>query len=192
MDADRRRILEWLEAKAPALAPVYDGAVRMILEPEFPGRVHFIAHAMREIMNRLPDVYTDDDHTGQIKYRALVDDIAACWQEGRLPTYQCRIVVETLLRQHKVPSTKNRERAEQLFKATVSEVPSDYTNLADKWMKARRGGEEKAHVGDPEVPTSEGSLLEHFNDLETLLKTLSARSYEDMDRLDEILDTTHS
>lgn len=191
MDADRRRILEWLKANAPALALVYDGAVRMILEPEFPGRVHFIAHAMREIMNRLPDVYTDDN-TDRTEYRKLVDDIAACWKEGRLPTYRCRAVVETLLRQHKVPRIKNRERAEQLFKATVSEVPSDYTNLAVKWMKARRGGEEKAHVGDPEEPTSEGSLLEHFNDLETLLKTLSARSYEDMDRLDEILDTTHS
>lgn len=192
MDADRRRILEWLEANAPALVPVYDGAVRMILEPEFPGRVHFIAHAMREIMNRLPDAFTDDDHTGRVEYPELVGDIAACWKEGELPTDQCREAVETLLRQHKVPPTKNRERAEQLFKATISEVPSDYTKLAALWMETRQGGEKRAHISNHKKPTSEGSLPERFNDLETLLKTLSTRSYEDMDRIDEILDITHS
>ena len=111
MDADRRRILEWLEANAPALAPVYDGAVRMILEPEFPGRVHFIAHAMREIMNL--------------------------------------------------------------------------------WMEIQRGGERRAHV-NLKKPTPEGPLQERFKNLETLLKALSTRSYEDMDRIDEILDATYN
>lgn len=190
MDADRRRILEWLEANAPALAPVYDGAVRMILEPEFPGRVHFIAHAMREIMNRLPDAFTDDDHTGRVEYRELVDQISSCWEEGELPTDQCRKIVETLLRQHRVPPITNRERAEQLFKATISEIPSDYTKLVDLWMETRREIEKKVHVGKDSI--SEVTLAERFNNLKLILKTISTRPYEDMDRIDEILDTTHS
>ena len=143
-------------------------------------------------MNRLPDAFTKDAHTGRVEYRKFVDQISACWEEGEIPTDQCREIVETLLRRHRVPPITNRERAEQLFKATISEIPSNYTNLAARWMKTRRGGEEKAHVGNPKEPTSEGSLLKHFNDLETLLKALSTKSYEDMDRIDEILDTTHS
>lgn len=190
MEADRRHILEWLKSEVPALAPVYDGAVRMIREPDFPGRVHFIAHAMREIMNRLPDAFTKDAHTGRVEYSELVDDIAACWKEGELPTDQCREVVEILLRQHRVPPITNRERAEQLFKATISEMPSDYTKLVTLWMKTRRKIEKQVHVGKD--PISEGRLAERFNDLEWLLKTISTKPYEDMDRIDEILETTHS
>ena len=142
-------------------------------------------------MNRLPDAFTDDDHTGRVEYRKFVDQISSCWEEGELPTDQCREAVETLLRQHKVPPTKNRERAEQLFKATISEVPSDYTKLAALWMEIQRGGERRAHV-NLKKPTPEGPLQERFKNLETLLKALSTRSYEDMDRIDEILDTTHN
>ena len=142
-------------------------------------------------MNRLPDAFTDDDHTGRVEYRKFVDQISSCWEEGELPTDQCREAVETLLRQHKVPPTKNRERAEQLFKATISEVPSDYTNLAALWMEIQRGGERRAHV-NLKKPTPEGPLQERFKNLETLLKALSTRSHEDMDRIDEILDTTHN
>ena len=143
-------------------------------------------------MNRLPDAFTDDDHTGPTQYRKLVNDVDDCWKEGEPPTDQCREVVETLLRQHKDPTIRNREKAEQLFKATISEVPSDYTKLADLWMNTRRRGEEKAHVSDHKEPTSEELLPECFNDLEVILKALSTRSHEDMDRIDEILDTTHS
>ena len=81
MDADRRRILNWLKSKAPALAPVYEGAVRMVLDHEFPGRVRFVAHAVREIWNRLPDEIAPKPGAPRTDYSHLTDEIAARWEE---------------------------------------------------------------------------------------------------------------
>lgn len=197
MDADRRRILRWLEAKAPALAPVYDGAVRMILEPEFPGRVHFVAHAIREIMNRLPDAFITKDQKDKIGYRELVDKIKTSWMPTKLDNNQiiisteCSNDIEILFEAHRVPNESNRSRAEQLFEIIVDNMQPAYTDMIDLWMLTRRGGEEKTHVGSPKNPTPEGSIVEHFNNLEKILKFFSSKSYEETDKLDEILDTTY-
>jgi hypothetical protein len=54
---DRRlAILEWLESAAPSLAELYQGAVQLLDDPGFPGRLRFIAHGVRDVRNRLPDV----------------------------------------------------------------------------------------------------------------------------------------
>src|SRR5712691_4920516 len=53
--AKRRGLLTWLERVAPQLACLYAGAVAMAANHEFPGRVVFVWHAIREIRNRLPD-----------------------------------------------------------------------------------------------------------------------------------------
>ena len=51
---ERIELFGWLENNAPALAPVYRGALALAVLDSFPGRVHFVAHAIREIRNRLP------------------------------------------------------------------------------------------------------------------------------------------
>jgi hypothetical protein len=51
---ERRRLHEWLLREASHLAPVYEASVRMMSDRDFPGRVWFVAHALRDIRNRLP------------------------------------------------------------------------------------------------------------------------------------------
>ncbi|MCY4515684.1 MAG: hypothetical protein OXB99_00420, partial [Acidimicrobiaceae bacterium] len=58
---ERARLYEWLQKTAPELATVYVGGLRVLMDEELPGRVHFAAHAMREIANRLRDVLTGTD-----------------------------------------------------------------------------------------------------------------------------------
>lgn len=180
MDADCRRILEWLKANAPALAPVYDGAVRMIQEPEFPGRVHFVAHAIREIMNRLPDAFITKDQKSKVGYRELVDKVKTSWVPTKLGDDQiiisteCSNNIETLFEAHRVPNESNRSRAEQLFQIIIDNIQPAYTDMIDLWMLTRRGGEEKTHVSSPKNPTPEGSIVEHFNNLEKILKSFSS------------------
>lgn len=181
MDADRRRILNWLETKAPALAPVYDGAVRMIQQPEFPGRVHFVAHAIREIMNRLPDAFIPKDQKGKIGYRELVDNVKTSWAPIKLDNDQiiisteCSNNIENLFEAHKVPNESNRSRAEQLFQIIIDNMQPEYTDMIDLWMLTRRGGEEKTHVSNSKNPTPEGLIVEHFNNLEKILKSISSK-----------------
>ena len=50
---ERARLYGWFQKTAPELATVYLGGLRILMDEGFPGRVHFAAHAMREIANRL-------------------------------------------------------------------------------------------------------------------------------------------
>lgn len=54
---ERVELFGWLKNNAPAVAPVYLGALRLAVLDSFPGRVHFVAHAIRETRNRLQYVF---------------------------------------------------------------------------------------------------------------------------------------
>ena len=51
--SEQVELLGWLENNLPALASLYMGALALTLLDGFPGRAHFIAHAIREIRNRV-------------------------------------------------------------------------------------------------------------------------------------------
>ena len=48
---------------APHLGELYEGALKIISEENFPGYAIFIAHAVREIKNRLPDIMLDIEYS---------------------------------------------------------------------------------------------------------------------------------
>ncbi len=50
-------ILEFLATSAPELAKVFEAGTCMRNDEAFPARKYFVAHAAREIINRLPDYY---------------------------------------------------------------------------------------------------------------------------------------
>ena len=184
MDADRRRILEWLKANAPALAPVYDGAVRMIQEPEFPGRVHFVAHAIREIMNRLPDAIDNGRKSShRTDYIELVNPIDNCWKKGKPPTADCCKTVEDLLREHQATDTKNREKARKLYRTLTQSEPSPQT--IKTWMQTRKLSEKRVHVRNkPMDLNDEKEIIKTFEELERILQLLLSTPYEDTDELE--------
>jgi hypothetical protein len=51
---ERRELAQWLHDRAPSFEHGYMGAVRLLHMPSFPGRVHFVCHAVRDIYRRLP------------------------------------------------------------------------------------------------------------------------------------------
>lgn len=83
---DRRRIeiRRWLETQAPPLAAVYQEIVTLIHMPESPARLHFVAHGIREIGNRLPG-YLDEISSDQVRYPALVKPIFTLWEKAACP-----------------------------------------------------------------------------------------------------------
>lgn len=198
MDADRRRILEWLEVKAPTLAPVYDGAVRMILEPKFPGRVHFIAHAMREIMNRLPNIFAEDGKSsGHTDYPKLTNAIADHWSwspstsdsEQVLISIRCADAIQNLVQRHQPIPGEARAKAIRLFKKSISNEPPIHT--IKLWESTRKWAASKTHVGITNHELEDNELItKHFDNLDTLLRAILNRSYENMDELDEVLESS--
>lgn len=63
----RRELLGWFDRNAPSLCEAYEAAVRLLNLPGFPARVHLIAHLVRDIANRLPDVI-EGSTSGRVGY----------------------------------------------------------------------------------------------------------------------------
>jgi hypothetical protein len=95
----RRELRAWFERNAPSLGELYEGALRMVFDEKFPGRVRFVSHAVREIRNNLPNAVVralmsrlsnDDSPTGyknepSLQYKNRLDEISELWEKYGLP-----------------------------------------------------------------------------------------------------------
>ena len=75
----RDELRRWFRARAPSLSGAYEGAIRMLDDPEFPGRIHFIGHAIRDITNRLAFVLNTQLQGRRVQYEDRMDAIAEEW-----------------------------------------------------------------------------------------------------------------
>jgi len=73
----RQAIHQWLQKHSPPLAELYLGANQLLCEPR-PGWTRFVAHAMREIVNRLPAAICGEENVkGHLEYGQRVEAVAA-------------------------------------------------------------------------------------------------------------------
>ncbi len=82
--AARKEILDWLKRNAQSLAELYEGAVLILYQHSLPGRTRFIGHAVREIRNRLPDVFAGPTRVPRLDYRKRVGAISTVWTNAGL------------------------------------------------------------------------------------------------------------
>jgi hypothetical protein len=82
----RCELREWLQRNAPSLAELYQGAVLLLFDAPVPGHTRFVAHAVREIRNRLPDVTPGTKSGGYLNYKARVDDLVVVWKRAGFGT----------------------------------------------------------------------------------------------------------
>jgi hypothetical protein len=78
--AKRRELLNWFRTNAASLADAYEGAVLMLLDDRFPGRIHFIAHAIRDISDRLIDVLDPQKPASHVQYAQHLNEIDPLWR----------------------------------------------------------------------------------------------------------------
>jgi hypothetical protein len=183
----------------------------MASDPDFPGRVVFVWHAMREIRNRLPDAVAGEVASSSLRYGELADDVHRCWREDGLPNdgeiaptdpsepsasgpprYEVSrdllVAVGRLVGGHAAIAVRNEADARRLFAAVAgSDVPVP-AYVIRTWRVGSRGAHKLAHVGNKPVdPEYEASLESDFSAFETALIAIVNRSFENMDDLDEIL-----
>lgn len=219
MRADQERIAEWLSERAPDLAEVYRGAIRLLDNPDFPGRRNFICHAARDISSRAPDIITDSktervEMTDDLK--ALAElwvnsgldstaistvptagekdvDIAAASAEVSIPYLLFKRVQVIAGLQQKVMS--NRNRAIMMVETVAPENSGRrevLVPLARQWVKVADWFQQHTHAGiNPQV-VAETDLQNTFRALETFLDTMIGEFFGPMDTLDEILDNANS
>ena len=176
----------------------------------FPGRVHFVAHAIREIRNRLPGALGPKVARRDAGYEGLTDKIREQWLaeglpgDGRLPppaesapsasgparrdvSVEFLASVGRLVKSHNEAQENRRTRDEYAFDALSDRSPIP-RYVVENWRKLYRDVQGFAHARDEPLPESaDGEWVEKFFEFEALLLAISKRSYENLDDLDSLL-----
>lgn len=207
---ERSRLAAWLKRNVAVLAPIYRGAVRMVFDEGFPGRVHFVSHAVREIRNRLPDAFAEVPK--RVDYVKLVDVVQAAWVREDLPTDGALLAeareasiegpptydvshsfldaIANLIGEHTAAKGNNELKARLLLETVGDANVPDY--VVKHWLQSTRWVEKRMHVGDKEpLESDEVELQQNFETFESALSAIVNRSYENMDALDELLDAAN-
>ena len=188
---DRAELYRWLEQKASPLAPVYLGALRILMDESFPGRVHFVAHAIREIRNRIRDALLDEVEIPHPDTGGLA---SSAQDKSDWDTIGGASVAPDPAGSEGKTSVTGGETHKQILKraleAAGGEVPPKY--VIENWFREYNRAVGLAHVGE-KSPSNEAAadIPDLFTGLEDALLALMNRSYENLDVLDQILATAH-
>lgn len=204
---ERAKLHRWLRERAAHLAPIYLAALRMAMDESFPGRVHFVAHAIREIRNRLPHAVAGVEKRGP-SYQVLTTKLRTKWEDEGLPSdgslplaeglepsvsgpgYEVSLgllrAVADLVLANTRSSGNNRRQARRLFETIWGEPSPAY--VINRWFHKESWVNKYMHVDDkPHVPEADTEVVDVFESFEAVLISISSRSYESLEALDEIL-----
>lgn len=215
----RKDLMSWFKRNAPSLGELYEGALRMIYADAFPGRVRFVAHAVREIRNRLPDVIAGPKAGEPLQYKNRVDEIADLWEkhglplDGSLPTKVTsgeflpsihdvpippRVYnkVATLVRDHLRTRETPREAAKRLFQAIDPRNRESEATLRPRikhWIDCTEWFVQRVHdrgLLDDQMGADE--LKKRFEVFEHALAGMLWEFFKTVVELDEILEEANS
>ena len=209
LNPKQQRIYEWINDKLqlPVYAEVFRGAA-VFLNQRPPGYVTFVAHAGREIMNGLARTFRGDVRQ-QVQYVEHLNKIAADWNDNwgtsigasgsedlsyhEIPNAVC-VMLQELIDDHRKGRIRSKESDEIFFLTFLRYVDRDNIpiNIMREWKNSKRWFQEYAHVGrgifGPEVKTQ---IEAHFLFLESMLDVSANSQYEQIKRIDEILEETN-
>ncbi len=199
----RSELLTWFRSNAPALADAYEGALRLLALPTFPGRVHFIAHAVRDIGNRLVFVLDPQLRTSQVQYANQLDLIEPLWpniqdleetdEQAVRDTvsidYKLAARIDSLIAAHR-DSRRNPSNLDLLFRYLMRSEPSradvnrrvirDFKMNWQYFMKL-------AHLRDVPTEFEEAELQARFDTFEGILHSFVGDFFTGARELDAIL-----
>ena len=208
----RRELVQWFSDHAPSFVAAYVGAVRLLHDSSFPGRVHFICHVVRDIYRYLPRVIGAKSlpRSGEV-FPEMVKHLYTLWEkfpptrrgnsenaDGDIPvSSQVYSYLEKIIRrssQIKDQPTVGKHLVISLFRTldlqdkvyippwVIESFDSEYDFFIKRTHLAR---------SIDAVPTDEG-LIEHFESFERALHSLVGSYFSGKEELDEILQDTNA
>lgn len=200
----RLELLTWFRTHATPLADAYEGAVRMLHDTSFPGRVHLIAHIVRDIADRLVFVLDPQLPPGRVQYENAMDGISELWptlqtlghaSDGKAPQesvpidYRLAVMIDSLVLAHR-ERRKRPSSHELLFRHLMRNEPtraevnqrlvSDFKKMRDWFMGL-------AHLRKERPDVNEGELHTQFTKFEGMLHSFVGRFFTGTAELDELL-----
>jgi len=210
----RQAIHQWLQKHSQPLAELYLGA-NQLLSTRTPGWTRFVAHAMREMVNRLPPAICGEEMSkGRLEYQQRIEALAVLWEAPRaspglidveidLSGMEVKVLdpsvweeIDRLIRDHRDASTRNRERALRMLRALAPESPPDASQLAwtaGSWVAIGSWAHAQAHDqtrSDDEREADE--IIRRLETLERILHGVTRPFFENKDDLDALLEDTNT
>lgn len=189
-------------------------AVEVAHGAPFDGHTRLIAHALRDLVNRLPDE-VDGRRGERFDYAPAVSELRASWLEEGLPidvilqedgspvaqppgqTIPSRVVgqIQSLLRGHDAVSGRNRRDAERMFAVLTPQDGADAGGagpLVRRWLDLGRWAASKAHYASDRSDLSREECMGQLEAFEAMLGGMVRRFFEVTRGLDEILEEANS
>ena len=206
----RQEIRSWLRRNAPSLAELYEGAVMLLYTNPLPGRVRFIAHAVREIRNRLPDAIAGPTKRQYLDYTNRLDDITKLPSAralianlgGKTPTKTIAIdrqlakKIANLLQDHLITREKRLDATRRLFEGLAPEntpLRDTLTPVIQQWFNTTEAFMKKTHdAGLTDEHCPEAELRHQFTIFETALAAVITPFFDTLEELDAILENANN
>ena len=208
----RKELVKWLEDRAPSFVEGYVGAVRLLHMPSFPGRVHFICHAVRDIYRHLPQTFGVKSLPRPAEILpVLIKELTCAWEVFRpsnksdgaetksdvfvsLQVYRCVTKIVEKSNQLKQQSTVGKQLAVALFRS----FDRRQEEFIEPWIIDAFDAEydffvKRAHlvISVDKMPTDDG-LLERFEGFERAFHSLVGPYFSGKGELDAILQGTNA
>lgn len=204
MNDEQKRIAEWLTKQDSELGQLYEGAVRMIQDRSFPGRLWLICHAVREIKNRLPEAVAGKSIIGRLDYTQKVEELAKACEGAGLGSVRVVereeqeveqkipqglvVLLNNLVTEHKAIAGKKHENTKRLIITLEPEnknLQASLVPVINRWITETDWFEERAHVGRT---ISEDDLVAHFKGFERVLLSLAGYFYQGLEEIEQIVE----
>ncbi len=205
----QKEIRNWMEGLAPALARLYEGAVRMLEDKSFPGRVRFIAHGVREIRNRLPEVVAGKTVKERLIYSKEFEAIVEKWEAaglsgmkvsdegpadyaGKTATvpYDLFAIVSDLVSKHRKVRMLNIDKAAELMLALEphnKQAREGLIPVVKEWHKTCEWFVGLAHESGT-VAVSDDEIAENFKRFEATLHSFAMSFLAGLQKVESLID----
>lgn len=212
----RLELREWFSKNAPSLGELYEGALQLLHQkPVCPGSARFVAHAVREVCDRLL-YYVHGTGVSQLQYTNRLDSIARKWKQSGFPTDGSvaldstteaeRLLptdhvavprgvfreVDELIKDHLASRKKPEDVARDLFRTVATESEEWLDQLRPSLLQlveVRKWFVARVHdSGDTKATRMTEEFWSQFDLFERTLASLVRRFFATTEELDAILE----
>lgn len=198
---ERLDLYRWLSLRAPEVASTYAGALH-IMESDFsiPGREHFVAHAAREIWNRVVELVLGPDGSPRASDRfewivsnwRVPEEYKSC-EDAILIPFQIYREVDNNVREYNSRQTPRQKNKQMLRKMIGPMVPDDELNFQAKRLSdTTRRFVRAAHLTTDARTVDWYELVDAFTYIEGVVHATTRPSTSIRRELDEILDEANA
>jgi hypothetical protein len=212
----RLEIKGWLKRNAPSSEELYVGGLNILYSPKFPGKTRFVAHAVREIANRLPETITGTK-SQRFEWQNKFDAIIKVWKQVGLPldgtipepispegiaisteVQMPRRVVQVLaeiLSEYSAGRERPVETARRLFEGVDPRnraAKESLTPIVTQWITVTNWFLKYVHDSGLPDPADPNELEKQFELFEATLGALTREFFKTIGELDAILEKANA